>query len=410
MIKVTHIITGLSLGGAETMLYRVVRHADVQHFKNEVISLTDLGGLASQIQGAGVSVRALGMKRSIPNPLLVMRLARWIRESRPDVIQTWMDHANLVGGLAAHLAGRVPVIWDIQHSVLEPEIERRRTIFVDRACALLSRRIPTQIVCCSEVSRCVQEKLGYVPEKLQVIPNGVDPEQFRPDPIAPVSVRNELGLPADIPLIGMAARFHAQKDHRNFAEAAALLHVQVPRVHFLLCGDGVTHDNPQLVKWIVDAGIQAHCHLLGPRQDMPRLFAAMDIATTSSISGEGFPLVIVEAMACGTPCVVTDVGDSALIVGEAGMVVAPGNPQMLAGAWREMIEASHDVRRHMGTIARRRVQQHFALSAIVQCYETMYAELAAGTTDCSSLGTCTSAGIDARRSSVVAATSNSRRS
>ncbi len=373
MIKVMHIITTLGPAGAETMLTRVASGMDATRFENEVVSLTGILDLAEGVRGMGVRVRTLGMKTGVPNPLLVMRLAQWIRESKPDVIHTWMYHANLVGALAARLACDVPVVWGIHHNALDPRVDKRRTMLVNRVCAFLSRKLPARIVCCSEASLRIHKKLSYANEKLEVIPNGFDLEQVKPDPAARVSVRAELGIPAETLLIGIAARFHPQKDHLNFVRAAARLHRQMPGIHFLLCGLDITWQNSRLAGWIEAAGIRDCCHLLGVRRDMSRLFAGMDIATTASLSGEAFPLVIGEAMACGTPCVVTDVGDSALIVEETGIVVAPGDPDALAEAWRNLIEAGPRVRRRLGIAARRRVQQHFALSA--QRYSSSYLEL-----------------------------------
>jgi glycosyltransferase involved in cell wall biosynthesis len=377
VIKVMHIITTLGPAGAETMLMRVTSGMDDTRFENEVVSLTRILDLAERMQSIGMRVRTLDMKKSMPNPLQVIRLAKWIRESKPDVIHTWMYHANLVGALAARLAGHVPVVWGIHHSSLDPRVDKFRTRLVNRACAFLSRKAPARIVCCSEASLREHKKLGYAADKLEVVPNGFDLEQVKPDPAARVSVRNELGIPADAFLIGMAARFHPHKDHRNLIQAAARLHEQMPDIHFLLCGLDITWQNSQLAGWIEEAGIRDRCHVLGLRQDVSRLFAAMDIATTASRS-EAFPIVIGEAMACGTPCVVTDVGDSAMIVGETGVVVAPGNPAALAEGWRKLIEAGPAVRRRLGMAARRRIQRHFALQAVVERYQAIYAELSAG--------------------------------
>src|SRR6266446_1384811 len=180
MIKVMHVITTLGPAGAETMLCRVAAGMDGTRFENEVVSLTGVLDLAERMQAIGVRVRTLGMKKSVPNPLLVMRLAQWIRESKPDVIQTWMYHANLVGALAARLAGDVPVVWGIHHTVLDPRIDKRRTLLVNQACALLSRRFPTRIVCCSEAALLIHKRLRYAAEKMEVIPNGFDLEQVKP--------------------------------------------------------------------------------------------------------------------------------------------------------------------------------------------------------------------------------------
>ena len=371
MIKVMHIITTLGPAGAENMLCEIASGMDGTKFQNEIVSLTGILDLAERMQVIGVRVRTLDMKAAMPNPFLVVRLARWIRESKPDVIQTWMYHANLVGALAARLAGGVPVVWGIHHSTLDPRVDKRRTVLISRTCAFLSRKLTARIVCCSEASLRIHKKLAYAAEKLEVIPNGFDLEKVKPDPAARPSVREELGLPADAFLIGMAARFHPLKGHHNFVRAAALLQRQIPGVHFLLCGLGVTWQNSKLAGWIDEAGLRDSCRLLGIRRDMARLFAAMDIATTASL-GEAFPVVIGEAMACETPCVVTDVGDSALIVGDTGKVVAPDSPSELAEAWQELIEAGSDGRRRLGMAARRRVENNFALPAIVKRYQAVY--------------------------------------
>src|SRR5258708_26685253 len=201
MIKVMHVITTLGPAGAETMLSRVASGMDGTRFENEGVSLTGILDLAERIQGMGVRVRTLGMKTGAPNPLLVMRLAQWIRESKPDVIQTWMYHANLVGALAARLAGGVPVVWGIHNSAIDPRINKRRTMLVNRVCAFLSRKFPARIVCCSEASLCIHKNLRYAAEKMEVIPNGFDLEQVKPDPDAPASIRQDLAIPLDAPLI-----------------------------------------------------------------------------------------------------------------------------------------------------------------------------------------------------------------
>lgn len=375
MIKVLHIITDLSSGGAEIMLCRVLSKMDSARFENEVISLTTFGEIAEEIQALGVPVRALGMKRGIPNPFPAIRLLRWIRSSKPQVVQTWMYHADLIGGLTAYFAGDVPVVWGIHHTDLDPQGNKRLTIWTAKACALMSRWVPSCAVFCSQAALLSHIQLGYEAKRMEVIPNGLDLQAFKPDPSARLSVREELGIGGEVVLIGMAARFHVLKDHHNFVQAAARVHTRFPGVHFVLFGNGITPDNTELVRWIEMAGVQACCHLLGERKDVARLFSAMDIVTSSS-SSEAFPLAVGEAMACGVPCVVTNVGDSALIVDTTGRVVTPRNPDALAEAWGELIEARPGVRRRLGIAARRRVQLHFALSSVVRRYELIYAQLA----------------------------------
>lgn len=378
VISILWVITGLEYGGAEMMLYKLLSRMDRTRFRSEVISMIGLGPFSSKIQELGVPLRSLGMRRGIPNPLNLLRLAKWIREAKPDVVQTWMYHADLMGGLATKLVGGIPVAWGIRHSDLSDQGSRRLTIYTMKMCAQASRWLPTQIVCCSEASQRVHTALGYSSKKMKVIPNGFDLSAFKVDSDARRSVRKELQIPSDAILIGIAGRFDPQKDHQNFIGAAALLHRSHSNVHFLLCGDDITWENDQLRGWIEKAGIEKQCSLLGRRNDMSRLIAALDIAASSSSFGEGFPNVIGEAMACGVPCVVTDVGDCALIVGETGRVVPPRNVNALFASLTELIDLGLDGRKKLGLAARDRVRQHYDLPNIVTQYENLYEELTRG--------------------------------
>jgi glycosyltransferase involved in cell wall biosynthesis len=374
MIKVTHVITDLSLGGAEMMLYRLLSTMDREKFKNEVISLTDLGEVADKIRRVGVPVDALGMNRRFPNPLAITRLCRRIRHSRAQVVQAWMYHANLIGALAGRLVGDIPVVWGIHQADLDPQVNKPLTLWTAKCCAHMSRWLPRSIVFVSQAALLLHTRFGYAAKRMEVIPNGFDLEAFKPDPAARLSLRKELQIPENTLLIGMAARFHPQKDHYNFIQAAGHLHAVLPEVHFVLCGRGVTSDNPELMQRIALAGIEQPCHLLGERSDIGSFFAGIDIATSSSMS-EAFALSIGEAMACGTPCVVTNVGDSARIVASTGEVVPPKDPCALASAWRELIEAGPEMRLHLGMTARSRVRQHFSLKTVVERYQAIYQEL-----------------------------------
>ncbi len=378
MIKVAHIIAGLDADGAETVLHTLTSRMDRDRFENEVISLTGLGPMAERLEASGVRVRALGMRRGAPNPYHLLRLAQWLKESQPNVVQTWMYHADLIGGIAAGLAGKSAVVWGIHHTSLEPGQNKRLTIWTARMCAWLSRRIPKRIVCCSEVSRQAHVQFGYADQKMEVIPNGFDLQEFHPSAEARRSLRLELGIAEETPLIGMAARFHVQKGQRNFVEAAGRLHARVPDAHFVLCGKDIDGNNAELRTWIEQggAGLRGVCHLLGIRRDMPRFFAALDVATSSSLS-EAFPMAVGEAMACGTPCVVTNVGDSAMIVGDTGKVVPAEDPRALAEAWQALLVSGAATRKQMGQAARDRVEQRFSVGAVVERYQELYREVLA---------------------------------
>lgn len=375
-MKVTHVIGTLSDGGAEIMLYRLLSQTDNTRVESRVISLRDvIEPWGIRLRDMGIPVQTLGLEKSAPNPISIVRLARMLRKDPPDVVQTWMWHSDLIGGLTAKLAGGIPVAWGVHSSGLEHQSAKRTTVWASQLCSATSSWLPERIVCCAESSRRAHEKMGYPPEKMRVIYNGFDLSQFKPDPSARPSVRGELGVDSDTLLIGMMGRFDAPKDHRNFIRAAALLRKLMPGVEFVLCGMNVDRHNETLNRWIREAGVHDCFHLLGRRADVPRITAALDVASLSSSYGEAFPLVLGEAMACGVPCVTTDVGDSAVIVGDTGCVAPPRDPVALAESWMEILEMSPEGRAALGRSARRRIKENFDLSDTVLRYEELYTEM-----------------------------------
>jgi glycosyltransferase involved in cell wall biosynthesis len=363
------------MGGAEMALYRLLA-ATSTRWPTEVVSLTDIGPVGEDIQRLGVPVSALGLRRGQPDVRGVLRLANRLRAKSPLVVQTWLYHADLIGGLAAAVAGRIPVSWGIHYSNFDPALTRRSTVWTATACARLSRWLPARIVCCSEASRQVHVELGYVAEKMVVIPNPVDLDAFRPDPQARIAVRQEVGVRQGTALIGMVARFDPQKDHRNFVLAASHLMGMFREVEFLLAGDAITWDNDDLAGWIRDAGLADRFRLLGRRRDVSRVIAALDVATLSSAYGEAYPNVVAEAMACTVPCVVTDVGDSAKMVGDTGRVVRARDPAALAKAWADLLKMGPAERARLGADARSRIRAEAEVSMVARRYERLYGEVA----------------------------------
>jgi len=371
-MRIVFIITGLSTGGAEIMLFKVLERLDRQRFTPHVISLTTLGELAPRIAALGIPVDAVGMKPGLPSPSGFFRLVRILKRLNPDVVHTWMYHADLLGGLAARLAGVPLVGWCIRNSNLDKNKTKLSTRAIVRLCAPLSKWVPSKILSCSENARQVHVAHGYAAEKMVVVPNGFDLSRFKPDSHARRVVRTELGLDVDTPLVGLIGRFDPQKNHDGFFVAAGLLHRQLPQVHFVLAGKGVDKNNQALKQAIDKAGVFSNTHLLGLRSDMPDLMAALDVLASSSSYGEAFPNVLGESMACGVPCAVTDVGDSAYIVGDTGRVVAPGDMTSLASAIEELLALSPSEKVVLGEHARARVAAHFEIGKVVQQYENFF--------------------------------------
>ena len=373
-VRVVFLISGLEVGGAEAVLLKVLPRFSEQ-VQAHVISLTTIGPVGKKLIESGIPVEALEMTKGLSGISGAVRLIRRLRALRPDLVQTVMYHADFVGGLASRFA-RVPkVVWWIHNSGAALHALSPMTRLVLRACAWLSTTLPDLILCCAELAKRNHIAFGYDRSKIEVIPNGFDLRQFSPDPHAGESVRAELGIPPTAPIVGLIARFDPQKDHRNFFATAALVHRRLPQVHFLLVGAGLDAGNEQVRHWVDEEDIGAVTHLLGRRDDIPRIMAALTVLASSSIA-EAFPNVIGEAMACEVPCAVTDAGDSALMVGETGRVVQPSDPDAAAQAWIELLSLPADQREALGRAARQRIAGHFELAALVAKQERIYLGLA----------------------------------
>jgi glycosyltransferase involved in cell wall biosynthesis len=368
--RIQHVITSLDTGGAQMMLLKLLSSGR-KDWQPDVVSLAGRGMIGTRLAALGIPVQALGMKRAVPNPFRALELMRLTRSNSPQLIQGWMYHGNLMaslGGLAA--PGRSPVLWNIRHTVYALSQERWGTALVIRMGAALSRS-PAAIIYNSQTSAIQHEALGYSRANRIVIPNGFDCSLFGPDQDARSIVRQELGLGNDAVVIGLIARYHPMKNHEGFLRAASLVARNYPGIHFLLAGSGVTTEQPGLMKIIQQEGLDDRVTLLGERSDVARLNAALDIACSASMA-EGFSNAIGEAMASGVPCVVTDVGDNAFLIGSAGLAVPPGSSEALAGALAELVAAGPDRRRDVGEAARRRVEAEFSLPSVVRRYEDLY--------------------------------------
>ncbi len=373
-MKICFIITGLSAGGAEMMLYKLLSKIDRQRFSPYVISLTTLGEIGPRILSMGIPVEPLGMGRGISACASLWRLWRILQREQPAIVQTWLYHADLLGGMTARLAGRSPVIWAIRNSNLDKDKTRWTTRLVVTISAALSGCLPQNILYCSERSRQIHERLGYCSHKTHVIPNGFDLSCFKPDEDAKVRIKSALGLSAQTPLVGLIARFDPQKNHLGFLQAVRTVHQRLPEVHFVLAGQDVDTNNAVLTKPLARWGLTNHVHLLGLRHDIPAIMAALNIHALPSY-GEAFPNVLGEAMACGVPCVATDVGDCAFIIGDTGRIVAAGDMSGLATAIEAILTLPAQEQAALGKKARARIAEHFELGVIVRQYEDFYEKI-----------------------------------
>lgn len=370
-LRILHLISTTDVGGAEQSLARLVSRLDRAQFDNRVVSMTTLGPVGTEIQKAGIAVAALGMHKGLPDPRGIIRLARIVRHFKPDIIQGWMYHANLLSLVFRH---KCKIFWNIRCSDMDLSQYGLIYRWTVKAGAWLSGW-PDLVIANSEAGRKWHEKLGYHPSKWEVIPNGIDTELFKPDSKAGMLIRQELGISENAVVIGLIARFDPMKDHATFFKAAALLQADQPDIHFILAGRDVDLYNRTIQNQLAGLPKPEQVHLLGERADIPAVLNALDLACLNSIS-EGFPNVLAEAMSCGLPCVSTAAGDAAEIIANTGLIVPPAMPQALAVALKKLCNLDRIKRQELGRHARQRVLANYSLEHFIQSYAALYQNLA----------------------------------
>jgi len=374
-LRVVHIITGLYVGGAEVSLCRLLEGTDPARIEAAVIPMRPGGGLEERLRQKGIAVYPLSMEKGRPTLRGIWQLARLLRKLRPDLVHGWLYQGNLAALAGRFLAGRrVPLIWSIRHSLENLAGERFRIAGAIRLGRYFSEQADC-IVYNSTRSAAQHGAFGFRPARSEVIANGFDSGEFAPAPEARVRLRRELGLSPEGVVIGLAARFHPVKGHFHFLAAAARLLASEAEVRFVLAGTGIDSDNAELRAMLEAAGVSSRVVLAGERQDMSHFWNVIDIATVSSLA-EGFPNALGEAMACAIPCVTTDVGDAAQLVGATGRVVPAGDADALATAWLELVHLGPEGRRQLGAAARDRIETHFSQAATAARYAELYRQLA----------------------------------
>lgn len=372
-MRVLHVITGLGSGGSERMLHRLVTRRWTEALEQTVISLTD-GGIYGPDIAAAARLVTLDMTPGRPHPAAVLRLASWMRRIRPDVVVSWLYHADLIATVSSRLAARPPLVWNVRCSNMAFDRYARTTRWTVAALARLSG-LPASICCNSEAGIQHHRSLGYHPRSWRLVDNGLDPEEYRPDPARRQAARADVAADADDVLIGMIARVDPMKDHRTFLAAVAGCAERMPgvKIRAVLIGRGT--DGAEIGRLITKTGA-ADAIRLGESRQIPQVLCGLDGVVSASSFGEGFPNAILEAMACGVPVVATDVGDSARVLGETGLVVPPGDAAAMAGAIATLVEDGVEGRRRRGEAARQRVLARFTLEAVAGQYEAAWRDAA----------------------------------
>lgn len=339
-----------------------------------VVSLTSLGVIGESLRSEGVRVHALGMSSAFYFPITLWRLVRLIRQDQPRIVQTWMYHADLLGGLAARLAGCCAIVWGIRSTAI-PQGILSVTYWLVRLCAIFSHFVPHRIICCANSAKAAHLKLGYAAHKMIVIPNGYDFSVYDRSLPTRGEARQKAGFAVDEIVIGAVGRFDPLKDFHNFVIAASRLVARRSNVKFLMVGRNLEWSNSTLRGWIEDAGLVKNFQLVGEQSDVPFFLSVMDVFCLSSVN-EAFPNVVVEAMAMGLPCVVTRAGDAADILGDDVFVVPVKDPVSLADALLRMCDLNPVDRRMLGERNAGKVRGEYGIENIRQKYEEVYSEIA----------------------------------
>lgn len=371
-MRITHVITTTDIGGAEVLLQRLAQRLPDHGITGTVVCLAAEGVVAPLLHTAGWPVQALDMRPGRVDPRGVLQLRRALARAGPDVVHTWMYHADLLGGLTARSLS-IPVIWSLHQADLGPGDLKRGTRAVLRACSVLSHVLPAAIASTSHAGAASHAALGYSTSRMTTISSAFDVGPI--DPRARERLRLLLRLPADAPVVGCVARNHPQKNYPGFLAAVAQVLRARPDVHAVAIGPGVAWD----AVGFGDAhllDVRPRIHLLGGRLDAGALAAGFDVAVSASSWGESTPLAIGEAMAAGVPVVATDVGDCRRLVGSAGRLVAPRDADRLARAVLDLLDLPALARRRQSEDARERIRTHFSLETMTRRYAALYSDIA----------------------------------
>lgn len=365
MIRLCFLIRQLDQGGTQRQLVELVKGLDKSKYEVELISFYPGGPFSAELTRLGrVACVSLEKRGRWDLVRFGYRLVREIRHLRPHLLHGYLSSANLLCVALKPFLAETRIVWGVRSSTLACDHEdwlARLMFWLQRPVA----RFADLIIANSYSGREYCIACGLPPDKIIVIPNGVDTETFYPDADGRKRVRGDWSINEEEKLIGLVGRLDPLKDHPTFLRAAGLLARSRDDVRFVCVGNGPAGYRDELRKLGQRLGVNDRIIWEGSREDMPSVYSALDIATSCSYS-ESFPNVIGEAMACGAPCVVTDVGDSATIVGDTGVVVRPRDPEALAEGWRSMLGRLATEGSGLGEKARLRVVLEFGRDKLVR--------------------------------------------
>ena len=366
--RVVFIIRDLNYGGAQRQLVTLVKAMDKESFDVTLLYFYSGGLLLKDLKDSGCRIICLEKQERWDVLGFFWRFFHHLKRINPDVLHGYLGESNIVTMFLKPFFPSTRIIWGIRESNIPPG----RYGLLGRLLSQLQRFLSSftdLIIVNSHAGKDYCLSHGFAPDKMVVISNGIDTERFQPDSEAGAKVRSEWGISEKIILIGLVGRLDPMKDHPTFLKAAALVCKEREDVHFVCVGIGPQHYTLELQQLTNEFGISEKVIWAGGRSDMPTVYNALNIASSSSSYGEGFANVIGEAMACGIPCLVTDVGDSARIVGNTGIVVPPRDPAALMSGWCSLIALTPLERVVLGERVRDRIVENFSIRKLVETIE-----------------------------------------
>lgn len=370
--KIAHVIIGLNVGGAELMLQRlVINSSRKESFEHYVISLTDLGVIGPKLQEQGIKVYNLGITSISSLPSALLKLRKVLNKLEPDVVQTWMYHADLLGGLTAKSLGIENIIWGIRNTDIRPDHNVAKKVF-HKTCSHLSYSIPNKIVCVAKQAKIFHAQFGYDDSKLLVIPNGFDIVKFAPNQNQRSRFRSKLSITEEEIVIGNIGRYLPIKNQVNFIKACIYLLKKGYMFKVLLAGREVDLNNPDICALFKEDNLLQHFIFLGEIEDTTSFYNAIDIFCLCS-STEGFPNVLGEAMASENICLSTDAGDAWDILGDSGFKIkSTSAPDIAKAIEGNVLNNSIKDLKEVGHRARISIINKYSINKVVSQFESLY--------------------------------------
>jgi glycosyltransferase involved in cell wall biosynthesis len=374
MTRILFLVRALTLGGAERQLTELVQHLAPGRFKILVLTYYSQDAAEYTLRRSdSVELQSLGKRGRWDVLGFLWRLYRAARTFRPQIMHGYLGGANEVALLIGRLTG-AKVVWGLRASNMDFSRYDWLSGVLFRLGAWCSAWTDLIIVN-SHAGREHHVRCGYAGERMLTIHNGIDGSVFGRSPEARERIRSEWNVRDDEILVGLVGRIDPMKDHATFLRAAAALAGQAPQARFVCVGTGPPRYWQEMRSLASSLGLDGRLTWAGARQDMPAVYNALDVLCSSSAFGEGFSNVVAEGMACGIPCVVTDVGDSARIVGDTGTVVPPGDADAMMQAVRQLLMLPAQQRRDRGNRARQRVVEHFPVEKMVAATQAAFNDL-----------------------------------